>query len=57
MHIASQAPDPQQAVDALIREANRRWLAEEEVRWLLLVKWMMGEVREGKVSTKGAVPP
>lgn len=32
VRIAARAADPQQAVDALIREANRRWLQEEEVR-------------------------
>lgn len=31
VRIAARAKDPQQAVDALIREANRRWLQEEEV--------------------------
>lgn len=36
VQIAARAPDPQQAVDALIREANRRWLAEEQVRSLLV---------------------
>ncbi len=37
VRIAAAARDPQEAVDALIREANRRWLQEEEVRgvaWL-----------------------
>jgi serine/threonine protein phosphatase PrpC len=30
--LAATKKDPQQAVDALIREANDRWMREEQVR-------------------------
>ena len=32
VEIASKKKDPQQAVDALIKEANERWMREEQVR-------------------------
>lgn len=32
IELAAACKDPQQAVDALIREANDRWMREEQVR-------------------------